>query len=423
MIDRQVLGQNLGEYEQERSENKLGKLAMISVFIKNTIGLSIFGYHIVYKTSGYSLGSLVSLIFIYTVIHGAMRTVTYAEEVESTLAIEGYHTDTYAEMAELMFDKDSIIGKIVGPMILLLNFFSCIGYIIATTIAFSDNLIDATGCSSVVARLTVFMITMACLYMMKQPEKLVYLSYFALLLVVTLVMTSSGFAVVSLVKDGPDRDYIQSYRFDGLSISSGYAITCLEVISFVLNIRRMSANKSQFKKVGYGSLYFCSTLYMIPAMLLYLAYGSEIADVQLYYKIFTKYWPVKILNMLMNVNFLFGMCSLTMFNLEMLEKIRITQQFLRDENHNLRTWNVLICRFSFLALVIFLSFFIKDLRLVNALTGIFLNSFIGMIIPGFLGLARPRIHRKNDSFVTVVSDSSCIFFGIVSIALYIYETL
>lgn len=421
MIDRAVIGQHLGDYERDRADSKLGIVPMVFMFIKSTIGLAIFGYHVVFKTSGYAMGSIISILFIYNVIHGSMRIVTYAEELEERSEKEGYTADTYGELAELMYPEGSLFGKIVGPVILILNFLSCIGYIIGTTLAFSENLKDILGLTDITSRLAVLVITMIFLFMMKQPEKLVYLSYFTVSLVVVLVLTSTGFAVVSLIKDGLDASYIEATKYEDISISSGYAITCLEVINYVLNIRRMMVNKSQFKRIGYSSLYFCSVLYLFPGLLMYLAYGREIHDVQLYYKIFTKYWPVKILNYLMNVNFLYGMCSLTMFNMEMLEKVKAVQVLLRDEQHNLRTVNVLICRFVFLGLVIFASLFIHDLRIVNAITGIFLNSFVGMIIPGILGFTRLAVNRKQDTTVTKLSDLSCIILGLGLVVVYILE--
>lgn len=95
MIDRTVLTQNKGEYELERAKNKLGLGPMFFVFVKSTIGLAIFGYHEVYMKSGWGLGIIVSLIYIYTVVHGCMRLVTFADEVENSNIYPNLHINTY----------------------------------------------------------------------------------------------------------------------------------------------------------------------------------------------------------------------------------------------------------------------------------------------------------------------------------------
>lgn len=95
MIDRTVISSTAGDYELERAKNKLGVMAMIVIFIKSTIGLAIFGYHEVYEKSGVGMGLILSVIFIYTVTHGSMRMVTFADEVESNTIYKGYHIDTY----------------------------------------------------------------------------------------------------------------------------------------------------------------------------------------------------------------------------------------------------------------------------------------------------------------------------------------
>ena len=98
MIDRTVLSQNKGEYELERAKNKLGLGPMFFVFVKSTIGLAIFGYHEVYIKSGWALGIIISLIYIYTVVHGCMRLVTFADEVEKANIYPNLHVDTYFGM-------------------------------------------------------------------------------------------------------------------------------------------------------------------------------------------------------------------------------------------------------------------------------------------------------------------------------------
>ena len=92
-----MLNSNQGEYEDKRQKQKLGVVPMFIVFVKSTIGLAIFGYHEVYQKSGIYLGLMISAIYIYTVTHGCMRMVTFADEVESRVSQEfpNYRVDTY----------------------------------------------------------------------------------------------------------------------------------------------------------------------------------------------------------------------------------------------------------------------------------------------------------------------------------------
>lgn len=115
------------------------------------------------------------------------------------------------------------------------------------------------------------------------------------------------------------------------------------------------------------------------------------------------------------------MSSFTIFNMEMLEKITAFQTFLRDENKNLRGWNVLLARIVFVSLVIFISIFLTDLRIVYAINGVFLNSFIGLIIPGMLGITRSSGFRCKDSLFIKVSDWICVVAGAFAFLIYFYD--
>ena len=120
-------------------------------------------------------------------------------------------------------------------------------------------------------------------------------------------------------------------------------------------------------------------------------------------------------------NFLYGMSSFTIFNMEMLEKIKAVQRFLRDEDQNLKRWNVLACRVTFLIIVVIISSFLTDLRIVYAINGIMLNSFIGLIIPGALAFLRPKILRDKDALWLKVSDIICIAAGLFALGSYFYD--
>jgi hypothetical protein len=97
MLDKDVLSSVAGEYEIKRSKHKLGVAQMFIVFVKSTIGLAIFGYHEVYQKSGVWLGLFISAVFIYTVTHGCMRMVVFADEVETKVRNEvpNYRVDSY----------------------------------------------------------------------------------------------------------------------------------------------------------------------------------------------------------------------------------------------------------------------------------------------------------------------------------------
>lgn len=137
MLDREVLGRNAGEYEASRKQQKLSFNQMIIIFIKSTIGLAIFGYHEVYQKSGIWTGIFISILFIYTVIHGSMRLGKFAEEVEEEVEHEGYQTNTYFELVEMMLHSNGKIclSKFLGPATFFMCFFSTIGYMLSTTIA------------------------------------------------------------------------------------------------------------------------------------------------------------------------------------------------------------------------------------------------------------------------------------------------
>ena len=117
----------------------------------------------------------------------------------------------------------------------------------------------------------------------------------------------------------------------------------------------------------------------------------------------------------MNLSFLHGQVSFNIYNIEMLEKIRAFQGFIRDKNKNLKGFNVFLLRTIFMCLVAGISLFLNDLRVIYAINGIFLNSFIGLIIPGLLGLARAPLTRAKDSPLIVFADYTCIFAGVFAL--------
>ena len=181
-------------------------------------------------------------------------------------------------------------------------------------------------------------------------------------------------------------------------------------------------DKTKFTFVGYTSLYFCAVIYVVPALLMYLAYESEQNPIpDLYFKKFITTGFIKFLNDLMNVNFLYGMTSFTIYNMEMLEKIKFFKPLIRDQDMNLRSLNVLMFRVVFVVGVLVISIFITDIRLVYAFNGVLLNSFIGLIIPGLMGLMRSEKNRSRDTFVDKSSDLFCLVAGALSLLLFFVD--
>lgn len=172
--------------------------------------------------------------------------------------------------------------------------------------------------------------------------------------------------------------------------------------------------------VGYSSMYFCGLLYVIPSLLMYAAYNnSGLQD--LYYKTFIQYSAIKVFNMLMNINFLFGLSSMNIYNMEMLEKVKCTSFLIRDSEGNLSKTRVINSRIFFTILVLFFSVFLTDLRIIYSINGVFLNSFIGLIIPGLLGLLRSNEFRAKDTIGEKFGDSMCLACGVLCFVFYFVD--
>ena len=240
---------------------------------------------------------------------------------------------------------------------------------------------------------------------------------------------SSGYAISQLMDKGMSSG-VETVRWKESSISCGYVISSMEVINYILNgkpkpdpVRRLMRDKSQFAAVGYSAMYFCAAIYVVPALLMYMAYEGNLDPKlqDLYYRTFIAKSFIKFLNDLMNINFLYGMTSFTIYNMEMLEKIKMFKPLIRDQEMNLRSFNVLMFRVVFVVGVLLISTFITDLRLVYAFNGVLLNSFIGLIIPGLMGVMRTEQNRSKDSFAAKCSDWLCLIAGALSLLLFFFD--
>ena len=133
---------------------------------------------------------------------------------------------------------------------------------------------------------------------------------------------------------------------------------------------------------------------------------------------------VYVLNVMMNFNFVFMGVSITVFIIEMLEKTKATQALFRDKYQNLCARKVVFGRIVFIALMTMALMLVTDLRLVYALSGVMINSFVGLIIPGLVGLLRPiEIRTPDESIAWKISDHIIILLGVITQVVYIASLL
>ena len=67
---------------------------------------------------------------------------------------------------------------------------------------------------------------------------------------------------------------------------------------------------------------------------------------------------------------------------------------------------------------------VTDLRLVYALSGVMINSFVGLIIPGLVSLLRPiEIRTPDESIAWKISDHIIILLGVITQVVYIASLL
>lgn len=123
---------------------------------------------------------------------------------------------------------------------------------------------------------------------------------------------------------------------------------------------------------------------------------------------------------MMNFNFVFMGVSITVFVINMLEKTKATQALFRDKDQNLSASKVVFGRIVFIALMTMALMLVTDLRLVYALSGVMINSFVGLIIPGLVGLLRPiEIRTPYESIAWKISDHIIILLGVITQVVYI----
>lgn len=95
MIDRSILKNTEGEYEDSRAQHRLSIPAAMFMMTKGIIATAIFGYHEVFIFNGSVLGSLISIVFIAAVGYGILRMVRIAQEVEDSLDIREFRIGAF----------------------------------------------------------------------------------------------------------------------------------------------------------------------------------------------------------------------------------------------------------------------------------------------------------------------------------------
>lgn len=392
---------------------------MFLLFVKSTIGISVFAYQYVYLNSDILLGLLCSVIFMAAVIYGIMRVADFAEEIETSSQIPNLQVNTYFELCSLVFPNHPFLNNTLGPAVLVIVFFSNFGYCVVSILAPQNTLIDFLNISHELCLLMIFILSAVGILFILEPEKLIYLSYFTMAIVFSLLLTSNGYALVRLFKGEISTEQTKPVTLEGIVLSCGFVISSLEIVNFILNMRRMMSEKVKFSKVGYTSLGLCALLFILPALLLHVTYGKELVGVDLYYSLFKDNIAVKVLTWGMCIVFIYHIIVNAIYNVELLEKLALIQNLLRDKDHNLSSWRILLSREIFLAVCLITSYYLEDLRKVMAMVGLFLNTFIGMIIPGVIGCFRPRSIRSTRlAAFYAIADCLLLMLGVAIVVLY-----
>ena len=422
MLDSDVLNAYEGHYEKCREERKLGSFGMFLVFVKSIVGLAIFGYHQIYERNGIYFGLIISAVYVFCVAQGCMRTVTFAEELEAAsekqLRVENLH-----ELIELMEVRNGE-KTWLGAVSFGLNFFSIIGFMLGSFIAFNTLLVETFEVDLRVSTFAMIGLVGLMLLYTIEPERLLSISIMSLVVFTALFSFSIAYGVKGLVNQSFKNSDVQYWKFDQISLSCGYVISSLEMTNTVLNLRRLMSEQTRhkFQTVGYASQYFCAVVSALAALIMYMAfYQRGLQD--LYFKTFFEHKVFKVLYFFYPLILANNLLSCTIFEIEMLEKIKMFQKMLRNEARELSRSKIFIARITFFSLIAVIASFLSDLRKVYSISGIFLNSSIALIIPGYLSFKRPQQLRMKDSTVNTWTHALAIFFGLLTIVLYIKETL
>jgi hypothetical protein len=351
-----------------------------------------------------------------------MRTVTFAEELEAAsekpLRVENLHE--LIELIEVRNGEKTWLGAVSFG----LNFFSIIGFMLGSFIAFNTLLVETFEIDVKIS--TTFMICLVGLMLIYtiEPERLLTISILSLVVFTALFSLSLAYGIEGLFNNSFTNPSAEYWKFDKISLSCGYVISSLEMTNTVLNLRRLMSEdkRHKFQTVGYYSQYFCAVVSAVAALIMYVAfYERGLKD--LYFKTFFDHQVFKVLYFFYPIILANNLLSCTIFEIEMLEKIKLFQKLLRNEARELSRSKIFFARIIFFSLVAFIASYLSDMRKVYSISGIFLNSSIALVIPGYLSFKRPKKLRMKDSTVNTWTHALAIFFGLLTIVLYIKETL
>ena len=379
MIDHDVLGSVTGEYEFGRGQSKLGLREAILMVIKAVVSLALFGYHSVYLSSGYLLAPAVGAVFMGGIGYGCIRSSILAGAVEKSLGIKGYYVESLFELGEVLFPRNSKLRIVFGPLIFALTLLSLGSVSIAGFLALELNINEFFGFNMVFTKFLIYITVLLIIIYVPQPEKMKLFAYIALVPVIVLSLLCPSIAVYQLSAVDPLAQGLKGFDTNDLSQSIGYSISALEIIGYILNVRRMIKKKKDFLKACKVSFLITSLMYLIPGLLMYLRFGVSLLNVPLYYKAYSTIWIVYIFDCLMTLNFIYTLPIQTYFSMELLEKTRLSRTILRDSNLNLDHIKVVVCRIVFITLIAILTFMITDIQMVYSLSGILINSLLGLV--------------------------------------------
>ena len=422
MLDHSILKVHSGEYEDQRSKKKLWRPAIYLMILKSAMRLSVFGFHQVFQTSGMMLGLLVSVSVIYCLNHACLRLATFAEEIEgesdSNIRVENSY-----ELIEMMEVKYR--GKTwLGTVMFFLTFFSTVGFTLGMFITFKNIFVDIVGISVLASNLLVFVLACGLLIFAIEPERVIVITYPATIVSVSLIAVSSYFGFKEYLNEEGVNPHVKNWDFKDIGLSCGYVISSIELVNNILNYRRMMARgiQSDFRRTGYLALYLVGVQCIFPSLILYLAYQNRGLQ-DFYFRTFLDSQIIKVLYCCFSLNMILGALKYSIFSIEMLEKLKYFQGWLRNDKHELSTGKVFSLRLTYLVLTMILAYFLSDIRKVYSITGIYFNSFIALIIPAGLSFIRPDYMKATDSKITKASDLLALSVGCFTIAIYVIQTL
>ena len=422
MLDEEVLYVYTGEYEEKRAQKKLGVGATAIIVFKTCLGLALFGFHQVFQISGLWLGLAIAVVTLGLMVHGSMRAVGFAEELESE-SLDSLRIENYFELVELVEVRKNgsgraILSRLLFYLVILSVFCSCI----SQTMIFNSILTSYLGIPLSWSNAILLVCIVSLLVCMLQPEKLIWVSILAMAVYLNLVVLSLFFGSKELVRSGLSNKAVTTYSFRDLSCSFGYVLGTVDVLNTLFNIRRLSKPEKRrfFTTAGYFSLYSASFVVVVPSLVMYLAYqGRGLTD--LYYETFSKEFVVKACILLIPLNQIIGISKACIFTVEMLEKIKLFQRCIRNEGQEISGLKVFLFRLLMLFGVGFAASFLSDVRKVYSMIGIFCNATISLIVPGLLAKWRPRYLRGKETRWTKLKDWLCVFVGGFIICVYVLE--